>query len=1656
MSGNSTPQNITFPQTEWKVQSPYLYLQSAGSTGADGSTYGAHVRWMLLRNLGRTHLPKGDHAATTINFNRQDDFVQLFRSRYTTRYPTIIDFSVPPDYVDDDWGYWLYMSTNTDTVVYIVFKDMTEYGVVRGYYDPATHPLQFIADYSPALIEVDVKDKLFFAAEFDIARSATTVLRAEALSVGETDPLAERFVTCRRKFTDANWCDVVRDESYSDDDDEPVSCCDGDSLLPDGGFENSTSTLSYQTDYQFKGASQPGVLWVTPDASAVDPAWTGFPRSGTVFLAVNGSTEPDKAVLRFELDVDPETDYCFGGSLCNLYRADRGVEIHIRISSPEGLTDSFYRHAPRTTGVWEDFTFLWNSGNRSTVIVEIFSRSRQDNGNDFGIDDLWFCKSRAVSGSCAARIVSENIRALRFKVQNGFPKRIAIETYDDYIAGALWEGLGQLALTDNDSTAFARLEPAPGTVGGAWRKFNDTAFVNAANYRDRWERDGGLRYGVRRYIDLSNTDPAATDTLQGEVQPRDGAVETSVLEMLRMVSLDFHVARMLGLGYLDRDIAADTDEYIYLGMYDTEGELDDIYLARPVRHYFMGVPTAPLDHRLPDKPQLKPVSYGLAVDNGEPEPEYLTDAGGYTPDGLSRYINLFVQPEAVDESTPGEFFVPSQQFSGINRTSSIFYGMEYRKQGEAGWRKPEIAHDEFYKDLDTPQQFETLPLPNNPDQTRPIITHAERENGVHEYAAYGINWFSRASSPGNIVATNSTLIKKANRLLPPSNLAVQLIQTESPLMLTTKAEQDMLEGISEDDKTLLRVTFNYFHTHDINYDFADKVQLLFRPEMPRNVVGAIKSVTDDPADSRRAILRTTDYISNSNGKIISPVLPVSLYGNFVGGVISCQQKNYVVTHVAPPGGAGEGPVFTVRKLMQGNASDPDADGTFITVREYKGPDVGPDSTTQVMFMAVENMADIASWGTPNPLSKVVSIGDATWTTQTETYIQDGDTVTTELRGIWDSAVVWHTPDLDELEENEKAPGLYRIDFKNYKLPHHPQSNDPDPVEWYKGVVRIERAGAPGGLKKVLEVIWVEHLGTDDLLVLYAIDNSYDPADPVVTGTPVTVNYYPGYKVYLHADPLKGFTSGAILPAEGEGNRKTWLGARSCDTSHSYYSAVGAPAPVIALEFIEPAPPEIPTGFSYATRPDFYYKSSYTFRMDFKHKPFAVAMYRANEEAILRAIYSEGTYQAVRAELAVRSKSDGFYADRWKNLLSFNYIYDINDKENYPYYDPTGSNDNGEFRMFPQENGYRFPKPDKNPAWNGSPGSILEDLKEAIHGAFTPLTEMPLMYAHIKGPSYAPVPKPQKIRDEKGALLDPADPEFDIAPMAKRTGNGFQIQFIDFTLDGSGNNIFFYIGREIGNRGRLGVPGPVAGPVRLINTRPPDAPAIRKVYTQEGSVLENTRPAVRFEVNSYPAVQKVERMALYRATDARAALTVRTMQPVKTVDFVAGEDAAASITLMDDFSEGMIPYGDPLYYRIVALRRIENPDGSADWAPSHPSKLLLTAVIDSINPEAPPISYTSDGLSGDPAMLTGVVLSWPVTVYNGTYYLEKMNSAGNWVTIYKLKTNDDISVKLLATALATDTLPKKHPGEGWPIYNRFRVRVENSSGLFNLEDKVLTI
>jgi hypothetical protein len=496
-----------------------------------------------------------------------------------------------------------------------------------------------------------------------------------------------------------------------------------------------------------------------------------------------------------------------------------------------------------------------------------------------------------------------------------------------------------------------------------------------------------------------------------------------------------------------------------------------------------------------------------------------------------------------------------------------------------------------------------------------------------------------------------------------------------------------------------------------------------------------------------------------------------------------------------------------------------------------------------------------------------------------------------------------------------------------------------------------------------------------------------------------------------------------------------------------------PSPIIALEIVEPLAPEKPVGGTFATRPDFYNKSTYSFTMHFQHEPFAIACYRASERMILEALYEPATIDTIQTALAALG-DDPFFTLRWQSLVNFDYP-------------------NEEFHQFPTINGYAFPNPDKQLDVYGR--TLFKDetdskvfllkMKDAIYTAFLPLTEQPLFYKYISSDSKYPLNVKQKITDSSGSMLDPNDAinnGFLQAPMARKTGgNNYEILFTDFSLDGSANNFYFYCGIELSNRMQFSEYGQISGPIQLVNTTAPEPPKIKNITSQIFDDVNGIPTAVMIDVSNYNPIQKITKFSLYRSITPMDAISVRNMVLVAELDLEVEQLLNADIiTITDDFSEdgNDIPYGESLFYKVVALRKVMYADSSGnavtDYVPSQPSKTVLANIVDNVNPIAPLPVFSSDtaipATTATPATLPNGKLSWNKVTHNATYYVYQMSVNGNWNLLETIESNDtSIEYSFSEPLVKTDS-------DGNAIYYRFKVDVENSSGLFNLEENAITV
>lgn len=1228
----------------------------------------------------------------------------------------------------------------------------------------------------------------------------------------------------------------------------------------------------------------------------------------------------------------------------------------------------------------------------------------------------------AASGS--QRLLADNLRSLRLRLDGASLGDIAFICYDDILdaldAGHAWIEVGAFALPPDDQTAFERLEdPARFEVHGKWHKFNDSAFVNVQNYRDRWTSPTeGIALAVQAYLQAGPSNPLAMVELPG-AKDEDGMLTISRLDVLNLLACDYHVARMLGLGCVDPEPRG-SGSWIYLAEYRTEADLSDGKGARAVQNLALSLPTRIADARLPLVPELDGVEYGLEVATASGAPYPLTDADGYTPDGLARYIRLYPGCEARYAPETG-FFDPAVHFDLSANSLPLFYGVEFRAQGEAQWRRPEIAHDPLFTDTAAKAEVVVTPFPAK--QRDRAFVHRMSETGSHEYAGYSVNLFSRPSGLSQVRGTTPTSFRRRNTLLPPTNLLVQLVQPENPLVLTSQTEQDMLANLTG-DPTLVRLCFTYGFVQDLAYDYADTLEIFHRAEPPRTIDGGLTAIDPD-ADPALLRLSIGPYAYASSGTTAQPSLSHSLAQNFRGGVVVAGGQRLIIEDVQWPSSTSpDNPIFVVRRPSATGAYYDPATGSNAMTVEPADPVLNPGD----LVLAIENLAVAGNWGSIGPLARKIIIAGTDWTDRVESFPRsDGGTTTRRLRGLLDTA--WITP---------TGSNAYKVEFDNKNLAPHPQSADAEPVNWWRGMLFAPVVGRDPRDRRALAVVAVDT--SQVRLVLHVVDDSGQPGS-VDHGAGRQVNYYPGYRVHLLADPAHGFDQSTLYPTGSEMSRRSLIGLRAVDhatldsSGDPYRSRIGVPQILIATASIDPLTPYIPAGMLYAAPPDSDGKSSYTLTLTFQHDPFAVVVYRADALSILKRVY-DGQPAALAQAVATLFPPDNVpFTDLFNDLLAF---LDDSRPALSPF-PPTGPDS------------VTLPVP--------AGASDKAALKEEVLSAFVPLTEQPLVWERIRNdPAYVPTNRKQRYMDEQGNPLDPNLPSsgFDLAPMAKRLAAAYTMMFTDFTLDGSMNpdTLWFYHAREIGDRMKLGDPSPVFGPVRLVNLNPAAAPVVRKIDSFHHDVATGAGPQVRFELLPPRDSDPMAWLRIYRTSDPAAALSTRTMTARPDID-LAGLTPTPDGTLVvaDDFAgELFVPFGDPLFYRLAWVRDVAWEDAGGPrltQVASEPTRAMLANVIDVLPPTPPTPSFSVlaiDGGSGAKYLR----MSWPPTTYNGIYFVERMSTTGVWTRIGTVQSNDSLVTFDLPDPLAVAA------DDGQILFHRIRIQVEGPSGLVNAVQHPVTI
>ncbi len=425
--------------------------------------------------------------------------------------------------------------------------------------------------------------------------------------------------------------------------------------------------------------------------------------------------------------------------------------------------------------------------------------------------------------------------------------------------------------------------------------------------------------------------------------------------------------------------------------------------------------------------------------------------------------------------------------------------------------------------------------------------------------------------------------------------------------------------------------------------------------------------------------------------------------------------------------------------------------------------------------------------------------------------------------------------------------------------------------------------------------------------------------------------------------------------------------------------------------------------------------------------------RANEDSILKALYEQSTIEGIKSQLA-SLQPDAYHTDRFYELANVT----LDGSGDFNEYPPGGG-------------GYKFPTPDKSGLPDVSTMTPTEKSiawREVVNKAFVPLTEDPVIYSKIKL-GFQTENKEPVIRNEQGKLLENGDPNYYPYPMIRKEQDGsgdWFVRFTDYSLDGASSNDYFYFTREISLNYELGPVSTINGPIQLINSLPPQKPDINSVNTLLADPAQSLPPRVQFNISGYPLNEDITKVRIYRTYEPLQACRIGLMN--------MGVEVPFATTFEDNFSDlTEYPYGETIYYNIVALREIINELGNPELVPSFPSEVVEVRLPDNINPDAPNLSI--NGVSGA-TTIDNVELSWNKTAISGTYYVYKMTEAGTWEKIYEVESNNStFNVPLANTSVGSNQLPRVD-NAGNTLYHHFKIDVENSSGLMNLGEDIATI
>jgi len=181
-------------------------------------------------------------------------------------------------------------------------------------------------------------------------------------------------------------------------------------LLSNGNFESGNTGFSTDLTYFTPSNSMalPSSYGLTPNAGFWEPSFAAcvdhtLGNGVGIMLVVDGAVSGNALVWKQHAVVEKHKNYTFQYYAQSVKGVNPAV-LQTRINGIPVMTDTL----GLATCNWQLHTTVWNSGNDTSVLLEIHNLNQSSNGNDFALDDISLYTLRSCTNQSSVTILQSN------------------------------------------------------------------------------------------------------------------------------------------------------------------------------------------------------------------------------------------------------------------------------------------------------------------------------------------------------------------------------------------------------------------------------------------------------------------------------------------------------------------------------------------------------------------------------------------------------------------------------------------------------------------------------------------------------------------------------------------------------------------------------------------------------------------------------------------------------------------------------------------------------------------------------------------------------------------------------------------------------------------------------------------------------------------------------------------------------------------------------------------------------------------------------------------------------------------------------------------------------------------------------------------------